>query len=158
MIPLFGDLRPYLEEAFNPEDKFIITRYRDATQNMRTQFNRIVRKAGLTPWRQPFHAMRKTRQTELADRFPAHAVCGWLGNSEAVAREFYLKTTDEHHATAVSEDCMRSCMQNGLPSLGNAPQAVEATNEEGSTGVPRRSIVRIQMELEIEWTSRQGAV
>ena len=29
---------------------------------------------------------------------------------------------------------------------------------EGSTGVPRRSIVRIQMELEIEWTSRQGAV
>ena len=28
----------------------------------------------------------------------------------------------------------------------------------GSIGVPRRSIVRIQMELEIEWTSRQGAV
>ena len=129
-IPLFGDLRPYLEEAFNPEDEFLITRYRDATQNMRTQFNRIVTKAGLKPWSQPFHAMRKTRQTELADRFPAHTVCGWLGNSEAVAREFYLKTTDEHHATAISADCMHSCMQNGLPRPGNASQAVEAGNEE----------------------------
>ena len=48
-----------------------------------------------------------------------------------MAREFDLKTTDEPHATAVSDDtCMRSCMQNGLPRPGNAPQAVEATNEE----------------------------
>ena len=129
-IPLFGDLRPYLEEAFNPEDEFLITRYRDATQNMRTQFIRIVVKAGLKPWSQPFHAMRKSRQTELADRHPEHVVCGWLGNSKAVAREFYLKTTDEHHATAVGEDCMRSCMQNGPERLGNASQAVEARNDE----------------------------
>ena len=128
-IPLFGDLRPYLEEAFNPEDEFIITRYRDATQNMRTQFNRIVVKAGLKPWSQSVHAMRKSRQTELADRYPEHVVSGWLGNSQSVAREFYLKTTDEHHATAVGEDGMRSCMPNGLPRPGNAPQAVEAKNE-----------------------------
>ena len=97
---------------------------------MRTQFNRIVAKAGLKSWQQPFHAMRKSRQTELSDSFPAHTVCSWLGNSEAVAREFYLKTTEEHHTRAVSRDCMRPCMQNGVPTAGNDPQPVTDSNEE----------------------------
>ena len=136
-IPLFGELRPYLEEAFNPEDEFLITRYRDATQNMRTQFNRIVTKAGLTPWSQPFHPMRKSRQTELADRFPAHTVCGWLGNSEAVAREFYLQVTDEHFTKAVARMPLTEAAQNPAQQSSarsdsdrNASQAVEAGNEE----------------------------
>lgn len=29
-----------------------------------------------------------------------HAVCAWIGNSEAVARSFYLQLTDEHFAQA----------------------------------------------------------
>ena len=105
MLPLFPELRPHLEAAFDeaPEGtEFVITRYRDATQNMRTQFNKIVRKAGLTPWQKPFHNMRATRQTELSDQFPEHVVCGWLGNSEDVATKHYLHTTDEHFAAAIS--------------------------------------------------------
>ena len=89
-IPLCGELRPYLEEAFNPENEYVVTRYRDASQNLRTHFNRIVTKAGLTPWHPPFHAMRKMRQTELTDRGALeHSVCRWLRNSVTVAREFY---------------------------------------------------------------------
>lgn len=35
--------------------------------------------------------------------FPAHVVCAWIGNSEAVARKHYLQLTDDHFAKAVGE-------------------------------------------------------
>jgi hypothetical protein len=34
--------------------------------NLRTQFERIVKRTGLTPWPKLFHAMRASRETELA--------------------------------------------------------------------------------------------
>jgi hypothetical protein len=40
--------------------------------------------------------LRASRQTELTDRFPAHVVCKWLGNTETIARESYLQTLDAH--------------------------------------------------------------
>ena len=36
----------------------------------------------------------------LAEQFPSHVVCAWLGNSEVVAREHYLQVTDEHFKAA----------------------------------------------------------
>lgn len=55
---------------------------------------KIINRAGLKPWERLFHNLRATRQTELAKTYPAHVVCGWMGNSEAVAGEHYLHTTD----------------------------------------------------------------
>ncbi len=107
VIPLFPELRgPLMEvaEAAPPGTKWLITRYRDATANMRTQFERIIRKAGLTPWPRLFHNLRATRQTELSDRFPQHVVCQWLGNSEQVAGRHYLNTTTAHFSQALEND------------------------------------------------------
>jgi len=116
LIPLFEELEPILAEAFEaaPEGaQFVISDerlrrgihgdggWRNA--NLRTQFLRIIKRAGLQPWPRPFHAMRSSRQTELAERFPAHVVCAWLGNSEAVARQHYLQVTPEHFAAARGE-------------------------------------------------------
>lgn len=42
------------------------------------------------------------RQTKLADQFPSHVVCRWIGNSEYVAREHYLSVTLEHVERAIS--------------------------------------------------------
>ena len=44
--------------------------------------------------------LRATRQTELAETFPIHVVCDWIGNSRAVAQEHYLQVTDEHFEAA----------------------------------------------------------
>ena len=92
-------------------------------------------KAGLTPWHQPFHAMRKTRQTELTDRgVPEHSVCRWLGNSVTVAREFYLKTTkesfDEAAAFLPSPKAAQIPAQYTSASLGNGSQRGRAGNEQ----------------------------
>lgn len=101
VIPLFPELRKELEEAFDPEQTFIITKYREANTNMRTQFTRIIARAGLKPWPKLFHNLRATRQTELAQQFPAHVVSDWLGNSVAVGVEHYLRTMDSDFERAV---------------------------------------------------------
>jgi hypothetical protein len=68
--------------------------------NLRTTMEKIVKRAGLKPWKRLFHNLRASRQTELENRFPTHVVCKWLGNSPKIARKHYLKVTDEHFAAA----------------------------------------------------------
>lgn len=104
VIPLFPELRRHLEAAFDaaPEGaEFVVGRYRSGAANLRTGFEKIIRKAGLVPWPRLFHNLRSSRQTELTDRHPAHVVAGWMGNSEEVARRHYLQTTDEHFQNAL---------------------------------------------------------
>ena len=105
LVPIFPELLPYLRESFEAAEAgtaFVIARYRQANTNLRTQLNRILRRAGLVPWRRLFHNLRSTRQTELSETFPAHVVCGWIGNTERVAANHYLQTTDEHFTKAVA--------------------------------------------------------
>src|SRR5262249_23451502 len=84
-------------------------------QNLRTQFFRILRRAGVQPWERLFHNLRASRQTELADQFPLHVVTDWIGNSPDIADRHYLKTTDQHFEKAIrglSADATLSATQN----------------------------------------------
>lgn len=104
--PIFPELRGPLMEVFErtePGSEFVITRYRNSAVNLRTRLTRIIRKAGLKQWPRLFHNLRSTRQTELTNRFPAHVVAGWIGNSERVAEQHYLQITDEHFAQALAD-------------------------------------------------------
>ncbi|MEM6855661.1 MAG: tyrosine-type recombinase/integrase, partial [Planctomycetota bacterium] len=99
MVPLFPELVPHLREAFErAEDgaEFVVSRYREHTQNLRTRLHRIIRSAGLDPWPKLWQNLRATRETELAEHYPAHVVCAWIGNSVQVAAKHYLQVTDEH--------------------------------------------------------------
>ena len=80
--------------------EYVITRYRDPSSNLRTQLHRIIAKAGLKPWPKLFQNLRSTRETELAETWPMHVVCAWIGISEAVAQKHYLQVTDEHFEQA----------------------------------------------------------
>jgi len=105
-IPIFPELRPYLEAVWDqaePGTEWVITRYRDTSLNLRTQLLRIIWRAGLREWPKLWQNLRSTRQTELAETYPLHVVCDWIGNSAAVAAEHYLQTTDEHYRQAVQE-------------------------------------------------------
>src|SRR5690606_3022729 len=59
-----------------------------------------IAKAGLKPWPKLFHNLRATRETELAETYPLHVVCSWIGNTQAVAAKHYLQVTDAHFDAA----------------------------------------------------------
>jgi integrase len=113
--PIFPELMPYLQAAWDiaPEGaEFVVDKpaYRLAANtgtgwknaNLRTQFIKQLRKAGIAPWGRLFHSMRASRQTELERLFPLHVVCTWLGNSPKVANRSYLLTTDDDFAKAIA--------------------------------------------------------
>lgn len=114
IIPLFPELEKPLQEVFDeaPEGSVhVITRYRSSNQNLRTELNRIVKRAGVAMWQKPFQNLRSTRETELMESYPAHVVFLWIGNSEAVAREHYLQVTDTHFEKAVGKKVAHSVAQ-----------------------------------------------
>lgn len=102
-IPLFDELRPHLEAVRDeanpgidvPFSAPVITRYRDVEANLRTGLDRIIAKAGFTPWPKRFQNLRSSCETELAKKFPSHVVCKWLGHSRLVAQRHYLQVTDD---------------------------------------------------------------
>ncbi len=116
MVPLFPELRPFVLdvlEAMPPGETHLVWRYKHLaedyeqegfhTANLRTQFAKIIRRAGVEPWPKLWQNLRSSRETELAEHFPAHVVCYWIGNSEPVAREHYLQIHDEHFHRAAQQ-------------------------------------------------------
>jgi len=99
VVPIFPELLSLLEEAFDMAEEgtqYVIQRYRNPTQNLRTQLKKIIRRAGVEPWPKLWQNLRSTRATELADEYPEHVLTKWLGNTPKVAKEHYLQVTDEH--------------------------------------------------------------
>ncbi len=110
-IPLFPEIRRHLADVFDkaPEGgTHVISRYRDTNINLRTQLCRIIGRAGLEPWPKLFQNLRSTRETELADEYPMHVVCAWIGNSKAVAAKHYLQVTDDHFQKASGEAAQKA--------------------------------------------------
>ncbi len=114
VIPMFPELAGVLNEAYEMafdrlEDKSavvsgpVVTRYSSASQNLRTTFDKIIKRAGLVPWPKPFQNLRATRETELMESYPSHVVVAWIGHSETVARKHYLQVTDANFERATSK-------------------------------------------------------
>ncbi len=106
VIPLFPEVRPYLEAAWDeaPEgaEYVIPEEYRRRAQgpsgwknaNLRTTLEKVVRRAGLQQWPRRWHSMRASCETDLARRFTLAVVAKWLGNTQAVAMRHYVDVTD----------------------------------------------------------------
>lgn len=80
--------------------EYLQTRY-DHDVNILTALERIVKKAGLTPWPKLMQNLRATRETELLANYPAKDVTSWLGNSPSVANKHYAMTLRESFDRAV---------------------------------------------------------
>ncbi len=141
--PLFPELRKILEDAleiYGGQSEYVVDAdaYRAAAQketgwqsaNLRTQFLKLIAKAGLEPWPRLFHSMRASRQTELEESFPSHVVCSWIGNSVAIAKQSYLLTTEEHFSRAAGKS-----VADGGQSVetGANSQAINPTRAESET-------------------------
>ena len=111
VCPIFAALRPHLEEAFKlaPEgSEYVVSgpmadTVRAASQgptgwvgcNLRTEFQRLIRRAGVKPWPRLFHTLRASCETDLLEKFPISAVVEWLGHSTTVALKHYTRIPEE---------------------------------------------------------------
>ena len=129
VIPIFPELRPYLEAAFDeaePGTEKVIARH-GTSSNLRTQLTRIIQRAGLIPWPRLTHNLRASRATELVAEYPAHVAAAWLGHSTLVAQRHYWTVTDEDFQRA-AEGGAQSGALSGALSAQNAAQHAHAKN------------------------------
>jgi integrase len=142
IVPLFPELRPHLEALHKraPTGSLhVISRTRNGGVNLRTQFERIIHRAGLAPWPRLFQNLRTSRETELASRFPLHVVTNWIGNSAAIAAKHYLQVTETDFEMALKRaaksGAVRSAFNGQEVTYRNEPPSKTPTNQALSTPV-----------------------
>lgn len=87
----------------------------------------------LRPWPKLFQNLRSTRQTEPEEKFPSHALCAWIGNSDQIARKHYRQVTEDHFSRAAgggAENGARAVqnpVQQPLASICTIPQVKRQT-------------------------------
>ncbi len=117
VVPIFAELRPYLEDAFElaePGEAYVVggkqgETYRRSSQgkngwvncNLRTTFEKIIRRANLPQWPRLFHNMRASCETDLMQDHGIHVVTAWLGNTPKIALQHYLQTLERDFEKAI---------------------------------------------------------
>lgn len=102
VVPIFAELRPHLERAFDEAEKgavYVAPRARGDV-NLRTYAHRILKNAGVAVWPKLFNNLRASCEIELMRRHPAHLVHEWIGHSARVAEAHYLQATDADYEAA----------------------------------------------------------
>jgi len=137
-IPLFAELRPFLEEAFElaePGQTHVVSGDHLAKAqgpngwrncNLRTTFDKLVKRAGLEPWPRLFHNLRSSRDTELLESFPVHVVALWMGHDAKVSLKHSAQTTEDHFDRAIGG------AKSGAPEAQNKAQQTDPGNGSNS--------------------------
>jgi integrase len=154
-IPIFPELRPYLEEVkamAEPGAYWVITRYRKQNANLRTRLERIIRRAGLVPWPKLFQNLRSTRETELTKNYPLHVVTAWIGNSAVVAAKHYLQVTDSDFqegsrggAKSGANESQNRARQASVPVGMDSQETTQALVEQGPMPNAAKTCVTTQV-------------
>lgn len=141
-VPMFPGVRKALEEAYESADDGAVRcvdEYAVTTTNLRTQFQRIIERAGIEAWPRLFHNLRASCRTELQEALPEHAINKWLGQSSRVAEEHYVTVHDEHWERALnmpSNLSLTGPLMAGTTDPIGVPQESEKTNDlKGVEGV-----------------------
>jgi integrase len=133
VIPIFSEVLPHLQDMFDtakPGTKWVITRYRRANQNLRTQLQRILKRAGLKPWPRLFQNLRASRETELASEYPLHVATAWIGNTARIAERHYLQIPDTYYERAAQKAAQQGAV------LSRTEQKVTGDKDSESVDLP----------------------
>ncbi len=127
ICPIFPELRPIRTPGSlgatwdrNAAIESIVSKAKSA--NLRTQFQRFIKRAGLVPWPKLFVNLRASRETELLCSNPPFSlkdVCSWIGNSEAVAMKHYAMLSDSVFQRASQQTTVERRRTNGRTNEGS---------------------------------------
>lgn len=142
---MFPEPRALLDEPWfdstETKAEFVISRYREANQNLQTTLEKIIARAGLSPWPKLFQNLRAFRATELAEQHPGHVAAAWLGHSEVIANRQHRQVTDQRFARALQQGAQPSVTGGkgvDVTPSNCAPMhsiTQDATSELGGTGL-----------------------
>jgi len=99
-VPLEPELYDLLFEVYMKPGKGaaqvvdLAAKYR---RNLSRSFWRITERAGIEPWSQWCHTLRKNREAEWLETIPLHVVAAWLGHAPEVAMRHYLRPEQRHY-------------------------------------------------------------
>ena len=143
--PLFPELRHELDSLFKlvapgmkcPADSYVIQQYRQADSNLRTTFDKILERAGVTRFAMPFNNLRSSARTamERSGRYPNHVLNDWFGHSGSIAETYYLQTTEDDYAEALREAAAPESHSVGTSARGQDPSLeISAKEKPHKTG------------------------
>ena len=146
VVPIFARLRQHLEDAHElaaPGEVYVVSGlqgngYRATAQgeggwlntNMRTTFEKLIRRAGLQTWPRLFQNLRASCETDLMQNHPIHVVTAWIGNTPKIALGHYLQTLDSDFQKALSGGA-----ESGALVAQNAAQTAADGERQDRTGI-----------------------
>jgi len=91
--------------------------------NLRTGFEKLLKRAGIKPWPRLFHNLRSSCETELLADHPLHTVAKWMGHDAEIATRHYAQVLDADIEKAIGET---GGVKNGALVAQNAAKKVDA--------------------------------
>jgi hypothetical protein len=123
LVPISDRLREILNDLWTsagPSESKMLPSIASSTKNLRTRFQKILKRAKVSPWPRLFQNLRASAETDWVERFPQHEVASWLGHSPTVARTHYLQTRDMHFAAAAGLNTDGSSLEGSSDSASGA--------------------------------------
>ena len=140
IVPLFPELLPHLRQVFEaaePGAVYVISRYGRPISALRTQFEKILERAGVPTWPKLFVNMRASAATDLSKRFGSFAACAWLGHGPTVAAKHYWQVTEADFQRAITP--VGSAAQNPAQCAQPAAQYPAGSDSMAQEATPQKS-------------------
>lgn len=101
-VPIGPELFSMLRDAFENAregDSLVVTNLSES--NLWRDFRVILKRAEIEPYPKWCQTLRRNREQDWNEKFPSHIVAAWMGHSESVAREHYLRVHERDMDVAI---------------------------------------------------------
>lgn len=104
--PIFPEIRQALEDLLpiTGESEYVLNVLRTKSKNWRTPLEKMMIRAGMTPWGALFNSMRASGEIDIARTHGLQNAVEWVGNSVQVAMKHYLRATGADFTRAANQE------------------------------------------------------
>ncbi len=105
VVPLFPDVEKELLKLHceaTPGEEYVFPDLR-GDSNLRTTLEKIILRAGVTPWPKLWQNLRASAATDLAKTVPSHIAASICGHTEQIAQEHYWKVGEDDLDQTISK-------------------------------------------------------
>jgi len=106
-VPIVPALLTLLQDAFDAAEEGTTSIITLSRNNLHRSFLAIQMRSGVVEWDDLFQTLRRSCESDLAKRYPQHAVSQWIGHSMKVSEKHYLMVDDGLFEAASNDPVLR---------------------------------------------------